>query len=387
MKKKLILSLVAVAAVAVGVVGMSAFEAHVINVTARIENALSVTPDIIEFGTVFPQEQLDREVSIAMSQSFIDEGRADDVEYAIKQKPKCILIEPREGMDKYGRVVHNPDTQEFTCEDPANYEMLPLLCPYLSKHDADPDDQNDGELDAFHGPIMVGPNGWTNQTTSDLAVAGRLAKSQDDMADLWNIDLKVPCFEGHCAQDWNAYVTGINPGADPDMYVQPMEMEHEMFGCDLWIEVTGVSRYEGYTDSLTLENKDENYNWMVEVDDYRATLLYNNAGSEFEYKLTGKVMQPSTAYYLIYYADPWPGNNPGAMIASFTSDSNGMIASEGSVELNMDLPTAPDTNAPGAKLWVVPASDHDGSSSMTTWNTTAYLYEYNLITYNDTDIP
>ncbi len=62
MKKKVLLTLVAVAAVAIGVVGMSAFEAHVINVTAKIENALSVTPDEIEFGTVFPQEQLDREV-------------------------------------------------------------------------------------------------------------------------------------------------------------------------------------------------------------------------------------------------------------------------------------------------------------------------------------
>ena len=45
--KKILLTFVAVAAVAVGVVGMSAFEAHVINVTAKIENALNVPIDEI----------------------------------------------------------------------------------------------------------------------------------------------------------------------------------------------------------------------------------------------------------------------------------------------------------------------------------------------------
>ena len=89
MTKKIILSFVAIAAVAVGVVGMSAFEAHVINVTAKIENALSVPIDEIDFGTVFPQEQLDFPVEIALSDSFMAEDRVDDVKYMIRQKPKC----------------------------------------------------------------------------------------------------------------------------------------------------------------------------------------------------------------------------------------------------------------------------------------------------------
>ncbi len=39
-----------------GVAMVSAYEAHIINVTAHVENAMSVNKDDIDFGTVFPQE-------------------------------------------------------------------------------------------------------------------------------------------------------------------------------------------------------------------------------------------------------------------------------------------------------------------------------------------
>jgi len=94
MTKKIILGLVAVVVVVGGVAGMSAYEAHVINVTAKIENALSVAVEHIDFGTVFPQEYLVRPLEIALSGSFIEEDRADDVEYVIKQKPKPIPVTP-----------------------------------------------------------------------------------------------------------------------------------------------------------------------------------------------------------------------------------------------------------------------------------------------------
>ena len=55
MKKKILLSIIAVATVIGGVAAMSAYEAHVVNVTAHIENALKVIPpEKLVFGTVFP---------------------------------------------------------------------------------------------------------------------------------------------------------------------------------------------------------------------------------------------------------------------------------------------------------------------------------------------
>src|SRR3990167_11272254 len=90
MKKKLILGLSAIL-VALAVVPMfAAFEAHVINVTATIENALYVHPESRNFGTMFPQEYKGMGIFVTFSESFSAENqqRVDDVDYVIKQKPK-----------------------------------------------------------------------------------------------------------------------------------------------------------------------------------------------------------------------------------------------------------------------------------------------------------
>src|SRR3989344_4127588 len=89
--KKILLSLGALAAVMIALPMFSAFEAHVINVTAKIENALSVPLKSINFGTVFPQEHLDKPLDIRLSGSFMEADRVDDVEYIIRQKPKCAI--------------------------------------------------------------------------------------------------------------------------------------------------------------------------------------------------------------------------------------------------------------------------------------------------------
>ena len=237
MKKRIILSLVTIAAVAIGVVGMSAFEAHIINVTAKIENSMSVDTESIEFGTVFPQEAMDYEVELSLSDSFMEEERADDVEYILRQKPKCWS----ETDQLFGLSRHEGDdffcVQSDTADD---YVALPLLCPFLSKHEisTDGDGENDsGGINAFHGPV----SDWTMQDTLDTQVSGRMAKSDQDLDDVWNIDLRVPCFEGHCAQDWANFVWDNNELADPEEYMLPIDLESSLFGCDIWIEVTHIS--------------------------------------------------------------------------------------------------------------------------------------------------
>jgi len=242
MKKRILLG-IATAGTALAMIPMfAAFEAHVINVTATIENALNVPISEIEFGTVFPQEALDQTFEVFLSQSFLDEDRVDDVDYFIRQKPKC--ADNLESPTQFG-VVTEDGEGNFECVD-ENFVMLPLLCPYLSKHEisADgtaPNGENDGEgLNAFHGPIDL--VSWTLSVAQSFDVDGHLAKSQDDENDTWNINLKVPCFFGQCAQDWADFVEEHGEeGADPDEYIQPIENEHALFGCDLWLEVGGVS--------------------------------------------------------------------------------------------------------------------------------------------------
>lgn len=163
-----------------------------------------------------------------------------------------------------------------------------------------------------------------------------------------------------------------------------------------------------YWSTVELENK--NSNWVVIPDDTRATLTYELASSTFNYVFEGKAPWANTEYSLIYYADKpdrfvnWDGSNPGALIATFTADENGDIpTTTGSIDLAMNLPTIPDWNATaeanycnniegddynlcrGAKIWLVPSDDYS-VTALTAWNPTSYLFETDLITYDDTDI-
>jgi len=250
MKKKIILG-IAAAGTAIAMLPLfAAFEAHVINVTAKIENALNVpiVKDGMQFGTVFPQEKLDKTFDVTLSQSFQDENRVDDVTYEIRQKPKCGIVKPDTDPIEYLSFVQVTENGEgdFVCPDGS--EPLPLLCPYLSKEELTtdgtaPNGENDGPKKfPFHGPITL-PD-WDLQQTLAHRVFGKLIKSQNDLSDTWNIDLKVPCFEGHCAQDWADFVKENSDPKDEvnaDNYIQPTDLEHQLFGCDLWLEVTGIS--------------------------------------------------------------------------------------------------------------------------------------------------
>ena len=261
MLKKVIASVALVATVAVSAAMFAAFEAHVINVTAKIENALHVPIDHIDFGTVFPQEELDRYLDIKLSQSFMDEDRVDDIEYIIRQKPKCAItwnngkeFDPASTMTGHLIIDANGNITVDCGEEPTltseqSWEVLPSLCPYLSKHKSmnDPDtDQTEVQVGAFHQPYEAFENPDGTWKIVYTEAKGRLAKSDDDFEDNWIIDLKVPCFGDHCAQDWEDFVTGINPDVvDPSLYVQPIGNEHKIFGCDLWVEVTEVSESNG----------------------------------------------------------------------------------------------------------------------------------------------
>lgn len=277
MLKKLALGAAGIAMAVATVPMFAAFEAHVINVTARIENALSINTEPIRFGTVFPQEQLDRKVTINLSRSFLAEKNADDVRYIIRQKPKCgITSNDGQLLDEDSTTSGEPrldaaDVPFIDCGPvPRNlvtgeiWGPLPLLCPYLSKHpirsEGDPS-SNDGSLDAFH---QIGQFQGRQWFWND--VDGYMAKSDNDTSDMWNLDLKVPCFKGHCAQDWDAYVQGINPNATSTDYIQDPANQHKVFGCDIWFEVTGVSRFP-LTETQCTDDIDNDNDGLIDEDD------------------------------------------------------------------------------------------------------------------------
>src|SRR3989338_8179396 len=326
-KLKLNLKRAAIGAGTIGVIvagaaAFSAFESHTINVTARIENALFVQEDAIDFGTVFPQEYLTSDVRVALSDSFLGEDRVDDIRYVIKQKPKvkepCRLVDA--GVNTLGGLIRvaqalplpcdphenpNPGDPYQTIEVGAPYdsvgpawrfceENLPENAPYglteedladeywqhcylplanyISKHettvDGDPD--NDKSIDAFHQAYQW--EGHGSALDPDFIATGYLAKSDQDTEDSWTIDLAVPCFVLHCAQEADNPQNGLDDEI-PGFYVPldfrlPTSTEHLVFGTDLWIEVTGVSLAEQATTLTVIKEVINNNGGNAQVVDF-----------------------------------------------------------------------------------------------------------------------
>lgn len=98
--KKVILISTALVMVLSGVAAVSAYEAHIINVTAKVENALTVSPDEDwDLGTIFPQEFFVKHYTVSLSTSFlaqkwvteyVEEGRVNavEIEFWAEEKEK-----------------------------------------------------------------------------------------------------------------------------------------------------------------------------------------------------------------------------------------------------------------------------------------------------------
>jgi len=119
-------------------------------------------------------------------------------------------------------------------------------------------------------------------------------------------------------------------------------------------------------------------------------MQYNLLGDMFRFVFEGKKLVPETSYTLIYYPDPWPGDNL-ICLGNGTSNRGGNLQIHGNREIPSGLPTPDDANyspqgesgAVGAKIWLVRSDDvqcTDGAK-MTNWNPEDYLFEGNLIVY------
>lgn len=231
--RKGLLIIGAIAIVLATVPMFAAFEAHVINVTAHIENALLIIPPgDMTFGTVFPQEYREKSFWITTSDSFSmpDQRRVLTFDYKIVQKPKCEC-----DSTEYSNLELCPEGQHAkvgydTHECPSGYTAMPSLCPYLSKTPVYEDDPpyTDYGVPAFHDP------------EDPANVATGTIDKDFDKSDEWILDLAVPCFRDHCSQDWPAFVAEHNDQVNPDDYILPFELEGKDFGCDLWVEVTDI---------------------------------------------------------------------------------------------------------------------------------------------------
>ncbi len=219
------------------------------------------------------------------------------------------------------------------------------------------------------------------------------------------------------------YTIGNSPAVAGNTYTQVTTLQNKSevaapIEIKTWYNSTANSQWrnaeEGletkYYGELALENKDGSWN-LITTDATKATLVYELETTSFNYELEAEGLSAATEYSLIYYADKqdrfvnYGGDNPGALIVSATTNSEGKISASGSVNLGMNLPAANDWNgtaeanycvAPdnydlcrGAKVWLVPTVDYDTVNKKikdSSWGNMAnFLFETDLITYRDAD--
>jgi hypothetical protein len=124
--------------------------------------------------------------------------------------------------------------------------------------------------------------------------------------------------------------------------------------------------------------------WEIVEDGAWGKMKYNLSGSSFDFVFNGHNLEAGYNYSLIYYPDPWPGTG-GAVLANGIANEEGDLHLAASLTELGDLPIEADANK-GAKIWLVLSSDYDAvAGQMIGWNPTEYLFEYDLITFDDID--
>ena len=90
LRMKILTLLATVVALASSVAAVSAFESHMVNVEAKVENALKTPTNKIDFNTVFPEEWLVKDLAIEQSSSFKGAGntRVSKLDIQICASPK-----------------------------------------------------------------------------------------------------------------------------------------------------------------------------------------------------------------------------------------------------------------------------------------------------------
>ena len=180
--KKTILIVTALLMVFSGVAAVSAYEAHVVDIKAHVENALIVSQEL-DYGITFPQEWMQEEVYIGLSESFMSENntRVSDIKYALLWFPKLIADHP-------GAI--DPDGDDF----------FEPIYPFLEI-------SNEGE--SLDGMLPATPPAFWNTVSANASLGyvkwgwGHLDKATDP-SDIWHFAFNVPVFD-----KW------FNPSTDP----------------------------------------------------------------------------------------------------------------------------------------------------------------------------
>ena len=136
---------------------------------------------------------------------------------------------------------------------------------------------------------------------------------------------------------------------------------------------------------LYLYEKSGDPDWIIVEDGAWGKMKYNLSGEMFEFVFNGHGLEAGSDYTLIYYPDPWPGNGL-ICLGNGAANGGGEVHIAGSYDTG-DLPAEGDTvPLDGAKIWLVLTTDVDCDNLMIGWNPAEYLFEDEVIEFDDTDV-
>ena len=134
--------------------------------------------------------------------------------------------------------------------------------------------------------------------------------------------------------------------------------------------------------------------WEIVEDGAWGKMTYRLSGQKFKFVFNGHHLMSEDDYTLIYYPDPWPGEGLiclGSGLALLDEeDASINVHIKGKVTTG-DLPADYDANIDGTKIWLVLSDDVDCEGDAETqtlphmigWNPDHYLFEEDLITFDD----
>ena len=204
MRKKAILIVAALLLVVSGVAAVSAYEGHLVNIKAHVENAIGVETYELDFGVSFPQEQRQEDLTWGLSESFLDDtqDRVSSLTYDLYWELKTL----EEGaappyLDDY-YVPLNPFLHVYflspdgdTIDDAAALTVPGVGTPvkfgtgYLAKADVTDDDCDTLHF-TFYVPVFEGYfNDLTNDPYDYMLMEGEFITEVERICDTFDVDV------------------------------------------------------------------------------------------------------------------------------------------------------------------------------------------------------
>jgi hypothetical protein len=254
--RKAILILAGLLLVFSGVAAVSAYEAHIINVKAQVENALTVSGgegDEWDLGTIFPQEFFTAHYTVSLSSSFLEQKWEPDGVTPGRVNSVNITFYAEEKLESDGGTPDDPTDDTYY----AWMGEFVKLGTALSDTHTDvqtkggtPANTPDGKINfADDGWELVGPKPGGGPPAVQAVLTDRIlgiqpgGLDQIDSFELW-IGVDAPVFLPHYNYD-----TDVCPkpnGLDEPTYQMPSDDPRnnngagDVFGLDIKIQVTDI---------------------------------------------------------------------------------------------------------------------------------------------------